>query len=136
MGQLHALDGGAMRVLIADRSASVRERISRMFAPVDGAEIVGLAKNWTDCLETMSNALPDVVILDIQLIRWKNINDLTECKQQNAEMTIIVLTDLTAFPYRTLCLKAGVDFYLDRSTGIEKLRNVIQGLNQRSGTKG
>ena len=39
-----------------------------------------------------------------------------------------MLTNLTALLYRRRCLKAGADFFIDKSTEIGKVKEIIQEL--------
>ncbi len=120
-----------MKVLVADGSAMLRERIIGLFSELSGIEVIGQTQDWPETFHAIFTCKPDVLILDIQVIRGRGIEALKNIKQEDSSMAVIVLTDFTTPPYYRRCLEAGADFYLDKSTEVGKLREIIQGLDQR-----
>jgi DNA-binding NarL/FixJ family response regulator len=124
-----------MKVLVADGSAMLRERIVSLFSELDGIELIGQTQDWPETFHAIFTLKPHVLILDIQIIRGRGIDALKGIKQEDSSMAVIVLTHFTTLPYRRRCLEAGADFYLDKSTEIGKLREIIQSLDQRFNMK-
>lgn len=120
-----------MKILVADDSDMLRERIVGLLSGLDGIEVVGHAQAELEALQAISSYKPDALILDIQMILGRGIAVLTKIKQECPGMVVIILTNFTAFPYRKRCLEVGADFFLDKSTEIGKLREIIQNLSDR-----
>ena len=120
-----------MKILVADDSDMLRERIVDLFSDLDGIEVVGCAQAELEALRAMFKHKPDALILDIQMILGRGIAVLTKIKKECPGMVVIILTNFTALPYRKRCLEVGADFFLDKSTEIGKLRGIIQDLSNR-----
>jgi two-component system LytT family response regulator len=56
-----------MRVLIVDDESPARERLRRMLAEIETAEIVGEAQDGVRAVEMIEALSPDLVLLDIQM---------------------------------------------------------------------
>jgi two-component system LytT family response regulator len=56
-----------MRTLIADDEAPARNKLRRLLADDDAAEIVGEARNGAEAIELIRALAPDLVFLDIQM---------------------------------------------------------------------
>lgn len=56
-----------MRVLLVDDEALALDRLTALFANVDGAEVVGQAMTGEEALDAIARLTPDLVILDIQM---------------------------------------------------------------------
>src|SRR5690242_452515 len=55
------------RVLLAEDNALLRQGLERLLAHQDGIEVVGVAGNLPELLETARSARPDVVVSDIRM---------------------------------------------------------------------
>ena len=124
-----------MNVLVADGSAMLREHIVGLFSELKGIQVIGQTQDWPETLHAIFTLKPDVLVLDIQVIGGRGIDALKSIKQEDSSIAVIVLTHFTTLPYRRRCLEAGADFYLDKSTEIGKLREIILSLDQRFGRK-
>ena len=56
-----------MRVLLVDDEALALDRLRTFFADIDGAEIVGQARDGDQALEEINRLRPDLVLFDIQM---------------------------------------------------------------------
>lgn len=63
----------AIRILIADDHAVVRQAIAYMLADHPDLEIVGEAKDGQDAIEQIHAARPDVVLMDVSMPRLNGI---------------------------------------------------------------
>ena len=125
-----------MKVLVADDSDVLRERIIGLFSDMDGIDVVGHAQAEPETFHAIDKFKPDALILDIQMILGRGIAVLSKIKQERPGMVVIILTNFTALPYRKKCLEVGADFFLDKSTEIGKLREIIQSLSDRLNSEG
>ncbi len=108
-----------MKVFLVDDSILIRQRLARMLSNVRGVEIVGEALGPRDAITAILETKPDVVILDIQLLNGNGMQVLQNIKQEKPMTVVMVVTN---FPeYRFKYLKAGADFFFDKSTEFHRI---------------
>jgi DNA-binding NarL/FixJ family response regulator len=116
-----------MRVLIADDSTLMRQRLATLLSEVAGTELAGQARDAHEALAAIRALNPDVVILDIRMPKGNGITVL-ETLKAHEDCPVIIM--LTAFPYpqyREKCIKAGADYFFDKATEFDL---VVQALEQ------
>ena len=121
-----------MRVLIADDSTLVRERLVDLISEIEGVELVGQAGDGREALKAIARLKPDAVILDIRMPEGNGIQALEAIKKNSADSPIIIM--LTAFPYpqyRQKCLAAGADYFFDKSTEFDRVTLVLEELRDK-----
>jgi DNA-binding NarL/FixJ family response regulator len=117
-----------MRVLIADDSEKIVQRLMALLAHVRGAEIVDQVGTVEETREAVRRLRPDAVILDIQMPGGSGIDVLESMKKDGLTSTVIVLTNHPNAAYRKKCLQVGAKFFLDKSSEFEKVGEVVQEL--------
>jgi DNA-binding NarL/FixJ family response regulator len=117
-----------MKVLVADDSAMLREKLIGLLSEVSGVQIVGHAQEAQETLQAVCKLKPDVVTMNIQMIGGSGMDVLKKIKQAEQPPIVIMLTNRTSSPYRKRCIEAGADFFLDKSTEFGKVREIVQGL--------
>ena len=117
-----------MRVVIADDSVVVRQRLTRMLNDLDGIEVVGQADDAPVAMEMVKKLAPDVAILDVRMPTGSGADLVREIKQLSPTSRVIVLT---SFPYpevRAKCISGGADFFFDKSKEFQKVLSVIRNM--------
>lgn len=123
-----------MRIVIVDDSLIVRVRLKALLhADAPHAKVVGEAEEAQTAIRLIQDTSPDVVILDLKLASGSGLEVLRAVKLAPHAPVVIVLTNLTSFEYQTTCLKAGAEFFLDKSFGFDQLAKTIQTLSRRLG---
>jgi DNA-binding NarL/FixJ family response regulator len=117
-----------MRVLIADDSLAIVQRLVMMLADVKGVEIVDQVGTVGDTQEAIRRLRPDAVILDMQMPGGSGIDVMESMKKDRLKSTVIVLTNHANAPYRKKCFECGAAFFLDKSKEFEKVGEVLEGL--------
>jgi len=120
-----------MKVLIADDSREVRERIKMLLSEVEKVEMIGEAENVQQAIEHIKQQGPDVVILDIQMPGGNGIDVLNEIEKNDQVPVVIMLTNYPYPQYKKKCLDAGADFFFDKSGEFEKVIEVLSGDRKR-----
>jgi DNA-binding NarL/FixJ family response regulator len=116
-----------MKVLIADDSSSVRERIKMLLSELETVETIGEADNVQHAIEHIEQQSPDVVILDIQMPGGNGIDVLRTIVKNDRVPVVIMLTNYPYPQYRKKCMDAGADFFFDKSREFEKVIEVLSG---------
>lgn len=119
---------GAMNVLIADDSALVRERLRTMLEEVPGVQLIREAANVEETIAALQAVKPDVTILDIKMPGGSGIELLRHAKQTGASPVVIMLTSFATPEYRAVCLAAGADFFLDKSSEFLAVPDLVKKL--------
>lgn len=122
-----------MRVLLADDSPLIRERVASMLSEKSGIEIVGQARDGAEALELVDQLHPDVLVLDIWMPKVNGIRVLEKIRRDGRLVTIIVFTGEEAAQHRRKCLEAGADYFLHKSKDFELLGEILQELAAISG---
>ena len=117
-----------MRVLIADDSAVIVQRLVTMLADVDGIEIVGHAGTVAEASQAVRTLTPDVVILDLQMPGGSGIDVLESMKRDRVTPIVIVLTNYPHPQYRKKCLQSGARFFMDKSNEFERVAAALRRL--------
>lgn len=117
-----------MTVFIADDSDPVRERLIAVLSEIEGAEVIGEARNYDEAVEGIRSLKPHVVILDIQMPGGSGIDVLKEIKQDGHPPMVLMLTNHVSPPYRKKCMEWGADFFLDKSREFESLACIFSSL--------
>lgn len=117
-----------MRVLIADDSEVIVNRLITMLTEVGGAEIVGRAGTVAAAAQAVRSLKPDVVILDIAMPGGSGIDVLEGLKRDQLTPIVIVLTNYGYPQCRRKCLRSGARFFLDKSAEFEKVGEVLRSL--------
>jgi DNA-binding NarL/FixJ family response regulator len=112
-------------VLIVDDSPLVRERLVHMVSQFSGVEIAGQTGDPHVALEAIRSLPPSVVILDIRLPGLSGIEMLLEIKKLDPAPVVIMLTNYPYPQYREKCMKAGADFFLDKSTEFQRIGEIL-----------
>lgn len=120
-----------LRVLIADDSEALCDRLVTMFSEVAGVEIVGLAKDVASGLDAINKLAPDVVILDMQMPGGSGIDVLRALKATQPAAIAIMLTNHPYPQYQQKCLEVGADYFFSKSTDAKRLLEVIGQLANR-----
>jgi DNA-binding NarL/FixJ family response regulator len=117
-----------MRVLIADDSALLRERIRGLISEIEGIELVAEAANAQAALEATRRLRPDVVILDIRMPEGNGMKVLARVKDEPSPPIVIMLTAFPYPQYRRKCMETGADYFFDKTTEFERVTSTLERL--------
>jgi DNA-binding NarL/FixJ family response regulator len=117
-----------MRILLADDSDLIIERLSEMLKMYGQTVIVGSFRNGKDALEGMKVLKPDLAILDIKMPEMNGLEIVTEIRKENKDLKIIILTFYSSDRYRDLAFKAGADYFFNKVDDFDEVSMVIAGI--------
>jgi DNA-binding NarL/FixJ family response regulator len=115
-----------MKVFVVEDSDAICERIVRMVNEIKGSIVVGTANTVTGSLRGINRCLPEVVILDIQLLDGNGLTVLQTIKKEMPGIKVIVLTNFDSDQYRDLAQRYGSDAFLDKSNDFMQITNLLQ----------
>jgi chemosensory pili system protein ChpA (sensor histidine kinase/response regulator) len=107
-------DAGRRVILVVDDSLTVRKVTSRLLER-EGYRVV-TAKDGVDALEALKDALPDVMLVDIEMPRMDGFELARSVRgdPRSAALPIIVITSRTAGKHRDQAAQLGVNAFLGK----------------------
>jgi len=123
-----------MKVLLADDSGLIRERLTEMLNMYKHAEIVGSLDNGTDALDSMRKLKPDLAIIDLKMPGLSGIDIVNEIRKEDQHVKIIILTFYSTDYYRNISIKSGADFFFNKVDDFEEVSMVVAGMLWKEST--
>ena len=117
-----------MRVVLADDSGLILERLQEMIASYSQTEIVGSLQNGTDTLDALRTLKPDLAIVDIKMPGLSGLEVLNAIKKENNDIKIIILTFYSSDHYRQIAIQSGADYFFNKVDDFDKLSMVVAGM--------
>ena len=117
-----------MRVFIADDSAVIVERLADLLKDIPGVELAGQAGDAPEAVRCIQKIKPDAVILDLQMPGGSGLDVLRAIRPNHPGLHVLICTNYPYPQYREECLRAGADFFLDKSAEFEKIPGILREL--------
>ena len=114
-----------LKILIVDDSVLLAKRIQNLFEEMAGVQVMGYSMDARNALFEITNKIPDVVLIDVQLPDQQGIDLLRYIRNNHPQMVTIMLTSMADQDYNDICLKLGAHYYLDKTTGLDNLQPFI-----------
>jgi NarL family two-component system response regulator LiaR len=118
--------GHAIRVLIVDDHAVVRQGL-RMFLSLDPElEVIGEAENGADALRKAAALRPDVVLMDLLMPVMDGITAIGRMREELPDIEVIALTSVLEDASVVGAVRAGAMGYLLKDTQADELCRAIK----------
>lgn len=119
----------AIRVLLADDHAMVREGTREILDHYPDLLVVGEAEDGEQAVQLACQLLPDVVLMDIGMPRVNGIEATRRIKAQCPQVAILVLTAYDDDQYVIAILQAGAAGYLLKSARGSELVEAVRAVH-------
>jgi two-component system, NarL family, response regulator LiaR len=116
----------AIRILIADDHAIVREGLRSLIDTEPGMEVAGEAADGIEAVLRARSLQPDVILLDLVMPRQDGIAAIGEIKRENPQACILVLTSFAEDDKVFPAIKAGALGYLLKDASPQELLQAIR----------
>ena len=123
------------RLLIVDDEEIEREGMAQ-FIPWDKYEmqVAGTARNGTEGLEKIAALKPDLAIVDIKMPGMNGIEMIRKAKEQDPDMTFVVLSGYGDYEFTSQAMELGVRHYIlkpcDEAKIIPVLNKALEELDE------
>ena len=117
-----------IKVLIADDHAVVRTGLAAILGTEADIEVVGLAKNGVEAVETAIAAKPDVVIMDIRMPVKDGAEATAELREKLPGAKVLVLTSFGEADGVALALESGAAGAITKTAEDAELVTVIRNI--------
>jgi len=118
--------GKAIRVLIVDDHAIVREGLRTFLGMLEDIELVGEAANGELALEAVARGKPEIVLMDLVMPGMDGIETTRRLHAEHPEVKVIALTSFTDDDKLYPVIKAGAVAYLLKDVGPRELADTIR----------
>lgn len=119
---------GAIRVLIADDHAIVREGVRSVLSSDEGFDVVGEAVNGAEAIALAQTLQPDVVVLDLSMPELSGLDATARIRQCAPDASVLVLSVHDHEEYVLQSVRAGAQGYLRKDSSPAELRGAIRAL--------
>ena len=127
------MKNGQFKILVVDDSNLVRGLLSDMLSELDGVCTVYRAADAREGLELISKLEPDLVTLDIKMPGETGVDVLAKIKARKNSPEVVMLTNYPFSTYRKRCAERGADHFLDKTTELHKLLEVVRSAIAKKG---
>jgi DNA-binding NarL/FixJ family response regulator len=123
-----------MKIVLADDSSLLRDRIKSLLNSINNVSVVGEAENGVEALQLIREKEPDLAILDIRMPEMNGIEVLKKIREIGLRTKVCILTNYPYKQYREKCLSAGAEYFFDKNQSIDELMEVVSTLaNKQEG---
>lgn len=120
-----------MKIVIADDSEMLRERIKESLKDIKEVEIVGEAKDGIEAVKIIEEKNPDFVLLDIRMPEMNGIEVLKKIKKGKSKTKVCIFTNYPYSQYKEKCIEEGADYFFDKNINFQEIKNLIVELAQK-----
>ncbi len=120
------MSASAIRVLIVDDHAVVREGLRTFLELQDGIEIAGEAADGAQAIELAAELEPDVILMDLVMPRVDGVGAMREIRRLVPGSRVIVLTSYLDDDRLLPAIEAGADGYLLKDVEPAELARAIR----------
>ena len=117
-----------MKVIIADDSKLIRDRIAERMKLIDTVNIVAQTTNSFETIEEIRKHKPDILILDIRMPEGSGINVLKYIKKTKKRIVIIVVTNYPIVQYKNKCFELGADYFFSKASEFDEVFKLVEKL--------
>jgi DNA-binding NarL/FixJ family response regulator len=119
-------DADAIRVLVVDDHAVVREGLRTFLSLQDGIEVVGEAGDGREAVAIAERERPDVVLMDLVMPRLDGVQAMRELRARVPRARVIVLTSFLEDDRLLPAIRAGAAGYLLKNVEPSELARAVR----------
>lgn len=116
----------AIRVLIADDHAVVREGVRHVLAAEHGFEVIGEAASGDEAVQLAESLAPDIVVMDISMPGTSGLEAVRQIRGKSPRTRALMLSIHDHAEYMQQSARAGALGYLLKDSSPAELRRAIR----------
>lgn len=121
-----------IKVLVVDDHDLVRMGISRMLSDSADIEVVGEADSGDMAIKLAKQLRPDVILLDVNMPNIGGLEATKRLIQLDLGIKILAVSSMSAQPYPSMLIKAGVNGYITKGTPLDEMIRAVKKVYQGS----
>jgi len=118
-----------LSILIVDDNLNFVNRLIGLIRESAGIGYIQVAENYEEACRFLSDDIPDVALLDINLPGRNGLALLRKLKQSAASCEVIMITNHADEYYRQQCLDLGAGYFLDKTIEFWKVPAILKELS-------
>ena len=121
-----------LKILVVDDSVSIRQVVSRLMESQGWK--TQTAKDGIEALERVSEIVPDVIVLDLEMPRMNGYEFMNALRSQPRyqEIPVVILTSRTAEKHRQKAKSLGAKGFIVKPYDDDEFINLVQSLTGRN----
>ena len=112
-------------LFIIDDALLIINHLIEILKDEPGIANIDFAVNTAEAKKYLSQTVPEIIILDINLGKENGLEFLKFLKQNYPSVHVIVFSNQTNSLYKSLAEKLGADYFLDKSSDFGRLASII-----------
>ena len=116
----------AIKLLIVDDHAVVRDGPTTMLGRQEGFAVVGEAQNGLEAVERAQELHPEVILMDLRMPELDGVEAMRRIRAEDPNVKFIVLTTYDSDEYIFDAIEAGAKGYLLKDTSREELFRAVR----------
>jgi RNA polymerase sigma factor (sigma-70 family) len=120
----------AIRVVVADDHAVVREGIRQVLERIEGLQVVAEAADGREAVDLVEEHAPDLIVLDISMPGLTGLEVTRRLREREDGMGILILSMHDNPEYVLEAIRAGADGYVLKDAGPGELRDAVQAVQE------
>jgi DNA-binding NarL/FixJ family response regulator len=117
---------GALRIIVADDQASVREGLVLLLDGLPDIDVVGAAADGQQALELVAEHRPDAILLDLHMPVLDGIGATRRLVAEHPDVAIVILTTFVDDNSVLDALRAGARSYLTKDADRTDIARALQ----------
>lgn len=119
------MSANAINVLLIDDHALFREGLRFLLSQESRIQIVGVATDGLEGVKLAKQYAPDVVLLDLEMPLMNGFETLTQLRNYQADLPVLILTLSEEAEDLKRCLSLGAQGYILKNVATEFLINAV-----------
>jgi RNA polymerase sigma factor (sigma-70 family) len=122
-----------IRIMIVDDQRLMRETLMQLLGMEEDLEVVGEAGDGEQALRVARNALPDVVLMDVEMPKMDGITATRHLKQEMPNVRVIILTIFDDDDKLFSAIKAGAMGYVLKDATPQDIASAVRRAHRGEG---
>ena len=118
-------NGAPTKVLVVDDHSVTRHGVVLLCTAAEGVEVIGEASDGNEAIARVTELLPDVVLMDVDMPRRDGISATKQIRQDHPSVGVVVLTVHEDQETIFEAIKAGASGYLPKSATLDDIRALM-----------
>ncbi|HEV2929930.1 MAG TPA: response regulator transcription factor, partial [Propionibacteriaceae bacterium] len=119
-------NGAPTKVLVVDDHSVTRHGVVLLCTAAEGVEVIGEASDGNEAIARVTELLPDVVLMDVDMPRRDGISATKQIRQDHPSVGVVVLTVHEDQETIFEAIKAGASGYLPKSATLDDIRSAVK----------
>lgn len=118
--------GKMLKILLVDDSEFILQRVQHLLAGMEQIQEVRTATSAEEANQWIEAYNPTLIFLDINLPGKNGLQMLKDIRANTSiDPIVVILTNNTLSGYRTECMQAGADYFLDKAKDFASIPDII-----------